>query len=1567
MVCARLPRPSPALLLLCHLTLAPAASGDLQVAPVAVDFGQVPLEREASRSVRLHNSGFEPVLVSAVYVTGNGFDLPAPPVTGVAVTLDPGDSLCADVRYRPAVARRATARLTAVAGLDTLLVALRAQGTRVLVAEVLADPPSGLAGDANGDGTRHSYEDEFVELWNAGADTVALAGWGLGDDDAPLASWFRFPSGWALPPQGRVVVFGGGDTAALPAPALVDDGRIGDGLANGGDTVVLVDADGDTADWVVGRDWGDDQSLGRDAADGELMPHTAPPGRGTPFSPGRPRVVLDSVRVHPPAVDLVEGAAAQLLALGHWSDGHLDTAGAAGLNVVWTCTDASRAHVGDGGDLLALHPGETLVRASWRDAVEGFARVRVEALSLEPQRCRVVIDEVLADPPSGQSGDANGDGQRHSYEDEFVELYNAGPDTARLDGWSVLDDDVTPDRGFRFAAGTVLPPGERLTLFGGGLPSPALGRTAVDDGRLGNGLTNGGDRVFLVDAAGDTVDAVCATSWPADQSLVRWPPLAVAPPGGELPARPDPAAFVPHGDPPGTGEPCSPGRERYLEPPPSNRAPQLTLPDSIPLFGGRPLGVTLAPTDPDGDDVHLSLLESPDWVRLAGGALAGVAPAVDALTRARVQAVVSDGASANSATTWLVCLPWPRLALTEVLADPPPGPAGDANGDGKRHSYEDEFVELLNQGPDLDLGGWSVADAGTAPARRFRFPAGTTLARGERLVLFGGGVPAGLAGQVYADDGRLGSGLGNRADRLLVVAANPADTVLDVAYETSVSDQSLHFGPPGSAGAPADLARAVAHGDLPGWLPFSPGLPRPVLSEFRADTVDLTVGEAAPLQLWGVAPDTLVAIASERALWLPRDTGVAEVYDRRQVTALRPGRTVLEAWIDSRLAALTEVRVRPRPPPPNEPPRFAAAPDTQCLANGHYRFAATATDPEGATLSYCPVRVPPWLHLDRATGLLSGRVPDAAGQTWEVALQAADGRSGLAVLRFALHCRPRPQVRIAEVLADPPSGRAGDANGDGARHSYHDEFVELVNTGPRALDLAGWELRDGNARGSGAFRFPPGTVLAPGARLAVFGGGRPAAGGLAATGRLGDGLGNRRDVVYLIAPDGPDTLAHAAWDLARDPDQALCWNSGPEPELHGEWPHRGACSPGLPRPRLVSLHVEPARVSVPVGRDATVQVFGRCSDGQVLPLHRARPRDWPEPAWASSAPHVATADPDGALRTQSAGTARLSVRLDTFAASVPVEARTPLATRLVFAPTWSSRSVPRERPLQFAAERDGSGHANCRWWVNGALEATGVERFTWARPAGPRRADTVRVVVEERRPASHRPESAARTWVLRDNAPPVLHPLADTTARPGQPFRARLSAADDDGDRLVYQLLRGPVGMTLSPFKGAVSWMPAASDAGRVSFCVRVLDGLGSVERTFYLRVVVAAARPAASALLSAYPNPFRQWRDLQWEIRPPCADPELRVYNALGQPLARLRLDGGASPGDPAGAQVCPALAARLEGVTGSGVYVAALFCSRQSGARSAAQREAACGGTACDGPVSSRPVATARLLLLR
>ena len=85
-------------------------------------------------------------------------------------------------------------------------------------------------------------------------------------------------------------------------------------------------------------------------------------------------------------------------------------------------------------------------------------------------------------------------------------------------------------------------------------------------------------------------------------------------------------------------------------------------------------------------------------------------------------------------------------------------------------------------------------------------------------------------------------------------------------------------------------------------------------------------------------------------------------------------------------------------------------------------------------------------------------------------------------------------IVINEFLADPPDGLAGDANHDGVRDSADDEFVELVNSTTRTIDLSGYELTTRSLTSTTdtlRHRFSPGTLLPSGHALVIFGGGSP--------------------------------------------------------------------------------------------------------------------------------------------------------------------------------------------------------------------------------------------------------------------------------------------------------------------------------------------------------------------------------------------------------------------------------------------------------------------------------------------
>jgi hypothetical protein len=127
------------------------------------------------------------------------------------------------------------------------------------------------------------------------------------------------------------------------------------------------------------------------------------------------------------------------------------------------------------------------------------------------------------------------------------------------------------------------------------------------------------------------------------------------------------------------------------------------------------------------------------------------------------------------------------LVINELLTDPPSG--YDANGDGVSHYAQDEFIELLNVGmTDLDLSGATISDEYGV---RATLPAGTVIAPGSFLLVFGGGAvgtdfPGGSALVV----GTLA--LNNDGDTITVHSAG-GDVLDSVGYSAVMGarDQSL--------------------------------------------------------------------------------------------------------------------------------------------------------------------------------------------------------------------------------------------------------------------------------------------------------------------------------------------------------------------------------------------------------------------------------------------------------------------------------------------------------------------------------------------------------------------------------------------------------------------------------------------------------------------------------------------------------------------------------------------------------------------------------------------------------
>jgi len=168
-----------------------------------------------------------------------------------------------------------------------LLCLTPAQGEAfILINEILADPPSGLAGDANNDLSGSTTQDEFVELYNSSGGTQNISNWALYD---AVGLRHTFAAGTALEPYEICVVFSGGN------PDLADTrwftastGSLR--LNNTGDTLSLYDQTGLlVTQYAYGKEAGENQSITRfpEGTDAAFIQHTSLEGaEGKAFSPG---------------------------------------------------------------------------------------------------------------------------------------------------------------------------------------------------------------------------------------------------------------------------------------------------------------------------------------------------------------------------------------------------------------------------------------------------------------------------------------------------------------------------------------------------------------------------------------------------------------------------------------------------------------------------------------------------------------------------------------------------------------------------------------------------------------------------------------------------------------------------------------------------------------------------------------------------------------------------------------------------------------------------------------------------------------------------------------------------------------------------------------------------------------------------------------------------------------------------------------------------------------------------------------------------------------------------------
>ncbi|HEY6641677.1 putative Ig domain-containing protein [Povalibacter sp.] len=153
------------------------------------------------------------------------------------------------------------------------------------------------------------------------------------------------------------------------------------------------------------------------------------------------------------------------------------------------------------------------------------------------------------------------------------------------------------------------------------------------------------------------------------------------------------------------------------------------------------------------------------------------------------------------------------------------------------------------------------------------------------------------------------------------------------------------------------------------------------------------------------------------------------------------------------LAAFTlTVSAVSTPPPTNSPPAISGTPATSVRVGSSYSFQPTASDPEGATLTYSINNKPGWATFNTTTGRLNG-TPTAAGATSNIVISVSDGTTRVSLPAFSITANSATSGSATLSWAAPTQNTDGSALNDlagyrivyGTSSSALNQTIEISN------------------------------------------------------------------------------------------------------------------------------------------------------------------------------------------------------------------------------------------------------------------------------------------------------------------------------------------------------------------------------------------------------------------------------------------------------------------------------------------------------------------------------------------
>ncbi|HEY1403934.1 MAG TPA: lamin tail domain-containing protein, partial [Pyrinomonadaceae bacterium] len=459
------------------------------------------------------------------------------------------------------------------------------------------------------------------------------------------------------------------------------------------------------------------------------------------------------------------------------------------------------------------------------------------------------------------------------------------------------------------------------------------------------------------------------------------------------------------------------------------------------------------------------------------------------LGTATISASTSDGAggTVTNRATLEVRVP---IVLNEILADvPPDDPAthaveGDANRDGVRSSDDDEFIEFLNrsQSP-VDISGLIVADS---TARRFTFPAGTILAAGSSLVLFGGGAPPrdepALGGASIFTAASLGLNDAGDTVSLKLPVSDAEITIASQSYGTATAggspapvDQSLTRSPDAAVDSTGGDFIAHSLASNAATRPSSPGtradgtpFNAPPITRISIDpaTAAIEIGATQNFRAraYATLDGTELEVSNVSFIWDSSEADKASVAPATGIETTARTKSAGSVSIRARAGGLEVVATLTVNPPPPVLARLLLSPDAATISvGGAQQFTARAFDQYDQPFPVSSInfssdddRVATIDSVNQNPGSFEARAT-ANGRstgTAHITASASDGGRNVSSNAATLTVNP-PPPSVARIEVAPQSATIGA----GATQQFTAKAYDQNNQEMQGVDFS-WTTND---------------------------------------------------------------------------------------------------------------------------------------------------------------------------------------------------------------------------------------------------------------------------------------------------------------------------------------------------------------------------------------------------------------------------------------------------------------------------------------------------------------------------